>query len=376
MSPLHAMDLAGKATIVVGGDPAAAARVDALLAAGATVRVHAATLCEDLRDRYTAEAIEWHTEPVTAADLADVWLVSASELDAHEHARLRALATAAKAWFDGGDARRYDAATLDDAVIEANATLREVRPERSAGKVVLVGGGPGADDLITVRGRRELARADVVVTDRLAPVGLLRSLGSNAEVVDVGKTPYRHPVPQHEINQILVDRARRGQYVVRLKGGDPFVLGRGGEEWLACTEAGIEVDVVPGVSSAFAAPLAGLVPVTHRGVASGVLMVSGHDEVSPEVLVQWPHTIVVLMGMGRLPELAASLVRAGKDPATPVAVVHRAYSPQQRSVRGTLATITEQVFAAQIGNPAVIVIGDVVGQLTHPTPADDANGAS
>lgn len=375
MTPLHAMDLAGKPVLVVGGGPISAARVAALLATGATVRVHAPSLCEDLRDLYASDAIAWNTAAVTAADLADVWLVSADEQDPAETERLRALATATKAWFEGGDARTYDAATIDDAVIEANVTLRELRPESSTGKVVLVGGGPGADDLITVRGRRELARADVVVTDRLAPVGLLRSLGSTAEVVDVGKTPYRHPVPQHEINQILIDRARRGQYVVRLKGGDPFVLGRGGEEWIACREAGVEVEVVPGVSSAFAAPLAGLVPVTHRGVAAGVLMISGHDEVSPDVLVQWPHTIVVLMGMGRLPELAASLVRAGKDPATPVAVVHKAYSPQQRSVRGTLDTITEQVLTQQIGNPAVIVIGDVVGQLADPTDPTDPDGA-
>ena len=138
---------------------------------------------------------------------------------------------------------------------------------------------------------------------------------------------------------------------------------------------GGEVEVVPGVSSAFAAPLAGLVPVTHRGVAAGVLMISGHDEVSPDVFVQWPHTIVVLMGMGRLPELAASLVRAGKDPATPVAVVHKAYGPQQRSVRGTLDTITEQVLTQQISNPAVIVIGDVVGQLADPTDPTDPDGA-
>lgn len=245
--------------------------------------------------------------------------------------------------------------------------MRRAHSPAARGKVVLVGGGPGADDLITLRGQRELERADVVVTDRLAPVGLLDGL--DAEIVDVGKTPHRHPVPQDEINQILIDRARRGQYVVRLKGGDPFVLGRGGEEWNACRDAGVEVEVVPGVSSAYAAPMAGLVPVTHRGVASGVLMISGHDEVSPEVLALWPHTIVVLMGMGRLPELTASMLRAGKDADTPVAVVHKAYSPEQRTVRGTLATITGRVLAEGVGNPAVIVIGEVVDQLADPAEA-------
>lgn len=238
--------------------------------------------------------------------------------------------------------------------------------ERMRGRVVLVGGGPGADDLITLRGHRALLAADVVVHDRLAPLGLLNELDDSVERIDVGKTPHRHPVPQDEINQILVDRARRGLNVVRLKGGDPFLLGRGGEEWLACDAAGIEVEVVPGVSSAFAAPLAGLVPVTHRGVSAGVLTISGHDEISPDLLAQWPHTIVVLMGMARLPELTAALVRAGKDPATPAAVVHKAYSPQQRSVRGTLATIAEQVLTERIGNPAVIVIGAVVDQLADP----------
>lgn len=232
-----------------------------------------------------------------------------------------------------------------------------------AGRVVLVGGGPGADDLITVRGLRALEQADVVVVDRLAPHGILRELPSGTEVIDVGKTPHHHPVPQDEINALLVDRATQGKVVVRLKGGDPFVLGRGGEELLACHAAGIPVDVVPGVTSAFAAPAAADIPVTHRKVSHGVLVISGHDDLDPDTLARWPHTIVVLMGMGRLRELAANLVRAGKSPDASVAVVQSAWTSDQRQVSGSLATIADRVAESGIGNPAVIVIGDVTHVL-------------
>ena len=225
------------------------------------------------------------------------------------------------------------------------------------GRVVLVGGGPGADDLITVRGLRALQSADVVVADRLAPRGLL--VGLRAEIIDVGKTPYHHPVPQAEINALLVDHARAGRAVVRLKGGDPFLLGRGGEEVAACRAAGVEVEVVPGVSSAIAAPAAAGIPVTHRGVAQGLLVISGHDELSPAFLAAWPHTLVVLMGMARLAELTAGLLRAGKPAATPAAVVQRAWDAGQRVVRAPLAELPARVTKTQLANPAVIVIGPV-----------------
>ena len=241
--------------------------------------------------------------------------------------------------------------------------MSEVQQQVAAGRVVLVGGGPGADDLITVRGLRALEHADVVVVDRLAPHGVLRELPPGTEVIDVGKTPHHHPVPQHEINALLVDRAKQGKLVVRLKGGDPFVLGRGGEELLACHAAGIPVEVVPGVTSAFSAPAAADIPVTHRNVSHGVLVISGHDELDPDALARWPHTIVVLMGMGRLRELAANLVRAGKSPDASVAVVQSAWTSDQRQVSGSLATIADRVAEAGIGNPAVIVIGDVTQAL-------------
>lgn len=234
------------------------------------------------------------------------------------------------------------------------------RTGRAPGRVVLVGGGPGAEDLLTLRAQRHLTRATVVVVDRLAPRGALRHVGPHAEVVDVGKTPYHHPVPQHEINRLLVERARRGDYVVRLKGGDPYVFGRGGEELAHCRAAGVDCEVVPGVTSAFAAPAAADIPVTHRGVSTGVLLLSGHDELHPDQLAAWPHTIVVLMGMGRLRELCAALVAAGRDPGTRVAVVQQAWTPTECTVRGDLTDIADRVAAQGISNPATIVVGPVV----------------
>lgn len=235
------------------------------------------------------------------------------------------------------------------------------------GTVALVGGGPGAPDLLTVRARDLLLAADVVVADRLGPTAFLDDLTANAEVIDVGKRPWRHTFSQEQINQLLIDRAGAGQRVVRLKGGDPFLLGRGGEEINACRLAGIEVEVVPGISSALAAPAAAEIPVTHRGTAAGVMVLSGHDELQIDLLVAWPHTIVVLMGMARLNEMAAALLRAGMAPTRPVAVIEQAWTPHQREVRGPLSGISEQVLRSGLSNPATIVIGDVVDAIA---PAD------
>lgn len=233
----------------------------------------------------------------------------------------------------------------------------------TSGKVVLVGGGPGCLDLLTLRALRELQRADVIVADRLGPTDELDALDLSAEIIQVGKTPYNHPVPQDRINEILVEQAQAGRYVVRLKGGDPFVLGRGGEEFLYCREHGVNVDVVPGVTSAFSAPLAGGIPVTHRGVSAGVMVLSGHDELLTPQLAAWPHTIVVLMGMARLAELADSLMAHGKPSDLPVVVVHRAWTSAQRVVKADLATIAAECERQQVSNPSVIVIGEVVNAL-------------
>jgi len=248
--------------------------------------------------------------------------------------------------------------------------LRAHRP--GPGRVALVGGGPGDPELITVRGRRLLAEADVVVVDRLAPRVLLDRLPAGVEVVDVGKAPHGTGPTQEEISGVLVDRARRGLRVVRLKGGDPFVLGRGGEEVLACVAAGVPVEVVAGVSSVLAGPAAAGIPVTQRGVAAGFAVVSGHldptaDPTRPGSSVDWqaladgPATLVLLMALDRLTAVAGELVKRGRPAATPVAVVRRATLPDQQVLVGTLETIGAQVTAAGLRPPAVIVIGDVVG---------------
>lgn len=231
------------------------------------------------------------------------------------------------------------------------------------GRVVLVGGGPGHPGLLTLRGWQALNDADVVVVDRLAPVEVLAGLDPRVEVVDVGKEPLRHPVPQDQIEQILLDRARAGQTVVRLKGGDPYLLGRGGEEVLACRAAGVDVEVIPGISSSIAGPAAAGIPVTHRGLSRSVTVVSGHEPPDYAALAALHGTIVVLMGMGRLNELSAGLISAGMPASTPAAVVHMAWTPQERTVRATVGTIARRCAAEGVGHPAVIVIGDVAAGL-------------
>lgn len=232
------------------------------------------------------------------------------------------------------------------------------------GTVILVGGGPGDPDLLTIRGLRALESADVVFYDRIAPVSVLDDLPQKPDLVDVGKLPGNHKVPQWRINELIVEEALKGRTVVRLKGGDPFVLGRGGEEWVACLRAGVPVEVVPGVTSLVAGPAAIGVPVTHRGKATGLLMISGHEDIDVAHLVGWPHTIIVLMGMKRLADLCRDLVAAGKDPATPVSVVQEAWMPGQKHVTGDLTTIVSLVEADGVTNPAVIVIGGAAAGLT------------
>ena len=225
------------------------------------------------------------------------------------------------------------------------------------GTVALVGGGPGAWDLITVRGLALLRQADVVVADRLGPRALLDELGEGVEVIDVGKRPGAHSMRQDRIGELLAEKALAGHRVVRLKGGDPYVLGRGGEEVLACRAAGVPVQVVPGVTSALSGPAAADVPVTHRGTAVAVHIVNAHGDLGPADLAALADpgtTTVLMMGVEWLPRLVSQAVLNGIDPATPVAVVQEATLPGQRVVRGTLADIEEVVTAAGIGHPAVI----------------------
>jgi uroporphyrin-III C-methyltransferase/precorrin-2 dehydrogenase/sirohydrochlorin ferrochelatase len=228
--------------------------------------------------------------------------------------------------------------------------------------VHLVGGGPGPVDLITVRGRRLLAEADVVVADRLGPVGVISELAPDVEGIDVGKRPQHHPVPQHEINEILIDRARRGLRVVRLKGGDPFVYGRGGEEVAACLAAGIPIEVVPGLTSIVSVPQAAGIPVTHRGTAAALHVVNGQAPLTDASLaaLRDPHpTTVVLMGVSALAGFAAAALNAGADPALPVAIVESGHTDAQRTTHATLATAAAEARSVGVRNPAVMVFGHV-----------------
>jgi uroporphyrin-III C-methyltransferase/precorrin-2 dehydrogenase/sirohydrochlorin ferrochelatase len=234
----------------------------------------------------------------------------------------------------------------------------------AGGRVVLVGGGPGDPGLITVAGRQWLARADVVVTDRLGPVDLLAELADDVEVIDVGKTAGHHPIPQEQINAILVEQAQRGRTVIRLKGGDPFVMGRGGEEALHCLAHGVPVAVVPGVTSAVSVPAAAGIPVTHRGITSSFVVTSGHAGAGSALQAarSAPEdaTLVLLMGLSTLARTARELVAAGRSADTPVAVISEGSTPRQRTVTGTLATIADAVATASLPSPALIVVGEVV----------------
>jgi uroporphyrin-III C-methyltransferase/precorrin-2 dehydrogenase/sirohydrochlorin ferrochelatase len=295
------------------------------------------------------------------AEAQRIWCVNASDHEAS------AAWTPAVAEVDdvkiavnaGGDPRR--AMAVRDAVATALETgdLPLRRRRASGGSVALVGGGPGDTGLITVRGRRLLGQADVVVADRLGPRELLNELAPDVHVIEVGKTPGHHPVPQAEINRILVEEALKGHRVVRLKGGDPYVLGRGGEEAEYCRQHGVEVEVVSGVTSAISVPAAAGIPVTHRGLAKGFSVVTGHEELS-EVPARPDHTVVLLMGVGQLRESASALGKAGLAGDTPVGIVENGYLPNQRVTIGTLGSIADQAEAAGVANPAVIVIGDVV----------------
>jgi uroporphyrin-III C-methyltransferase/precorrin-2 dehydrogenase/sirohydrochlorin ferrochelatase len=254
------------------------------------------------------------------------------------------------------------AVALRNAVQESLETgtlpLRRVR--EGAGHVALVGGGPGDPGLITTRGRQLLAQADVVVVDRLAPTSLLEHLGADVEVIDAGKAPHAHTLTQDEINALIVERALAGQRVVRLKGGDPYVLGRGSEEAAACRAAGVDVTVVPGVTSALAVPAAAGIPVTARGVTSRFTVVSGHDgPLDFASLAALEGTLVFLLGVGRLPEIAERLVASGRRPDEPVAVVERGTTPDQRVTLASLATIAGVAEERGVQSPAVIVVGDV-----------------
>lgn len=237
----------------------------------------------------------------------------------------------------------------------------------AGGRVAIVGGGPGDPGLITVRGRELLAAADVVVTDRLAPRSLLDELPADVEIIDAAKIPYGRAMAQEHINQALITKAQEGKFVVRLKGGDPFVFGRGAEEVLACLGAGIPVTVVPGVTSATGVPTAVGLPVTHRGVTQDFHVVSVHvvpgDERSTvdwKSLARSTGTLVLMMAVERIDSIADALISYGRNPATPVSVIADGTLPTQRTIDSTLGNVAALVLKEGIRPPAIVVVGDVV----------------
>ncbi|SFT46772.1 uroporphyrinogen-III C-methyltransferase [Arthrobacter sp. ov118] len=381
-----ALRLLGRPVLVVGGGPVAARRAKGLLDAGARVTVVAPDASPAMAELAGAGLLSWEPRRYGPSDVDGVWFVQTATGDPAVDARVSADAEAQRIWCVNASDHEASAAwtpavaVVDDVKIAVNAggdprramALRDAvataldagdlplrRRRASTGSVALVGGGPGDTGLITVRGRRLLGQADVVVADRLGPRELLGELAPDVRVVEVGKTPGHHPVPQAEINRILVDEARQGHRVVRLKGGDPYVLGRGGEEAEFCRHNGVDVEVVPGVTSATSVPAAAGIPVTHRGLAKGFSVVTGHEELS-EVPARADHTVILLMGVGQLRDSAASLAQAGLPAGTPVGIVENGYLPDQRVTIGTLGTIADQAEAVGVANPAVIVIGDVV----------------
>jgi uroporphyrin-III C-methyltransferase/precorrin-2 dehydrogenase/sirohydrochlorin ferrochelatase len=393
VTTLLGLDLAGRRVLVAGGGPVAARKVAGLAADGARIVVVAPQLCEPLAERHRWGQLEWHAREVEEPDVDGAWLVVTATGDRTTDAAVAAWAQERRvfcvagglsahgtartpATFREGDvlvgvvsagaADPGRTAAVRDALAEhvrsGGVDLRAHRRTPGAGRVILVGGGPGDPGLLTVAARVALARADVVVADRLGPLDALGDLPADVEVIDVGKSAGHHPVPQHEIGRILVEQARRGRTVVRLKGGDPFVYGRGGEEVLACREAGVPVTVIPGVSSAFAVPAAAGIPLTHRGTVGAIHVVHGHDGWTAAALAglrDRSHTVVVLMGVAALGTLAADALAAGVDAALPVAVVESGTLDAQRVTRARLDEVAARAAEVGVRAPAVIVLGDV-----------------
>lgn len=391
--------LAGRRVVVVGGGHVSQRRIPALLAAGAHVVVVSPHVTPSIEGLVRAGEVAWVERGFAEEDLADTWYVIAATDDltvneqvskAAESARIFCVraddGTTATAWtpasgrYDGltvavlGRREPRRTAAVRDAIVtalhEGTVAAGERRP--SVPGVTLVGGGPGHPELISVAGRRALMEADVVVADRLAPRELLGDLPASTEVVDVAKLPRGRSARQEEINRLIVERARAGQRVVRFKGGDSFVFGRGYEEVEACREAGVAVRVIPGLSSPLAVPAVAGIPVTHRQVAHDFTVVSGHVPPGhPESLVDWDAvarlrgTLLLMMAVEHAPAIAETLVGAGRDPGTPVAVVCDGSMPAERTVLSTLGELAADLDRHGVRPPAVIVVGAVVA-VAHP----------
>ncbi|MFI7348325.1 uroporphyrinogen-III C-methyltransferase [Streptomyces sp. NPDC049936] len=397
--------LTGRRVVVLGGGQVAQRRLPALIAAGADVLLVSPSATASVEAMADAGELTWERRRYADGDLTDAWyaLIATSDAEANaaasaegERRRVWCVraddADRATAWTPASghsagvtvavlttDARDRDprhTAAIRDAVVEGlrDGTLVAPHQRTRATGVALVGGGPGDPDLITVRGRRLLAEADVVIADRLGPRDLLAELPPHVEVIDAAKIPYGRFMAQEAINNALIEHAKQGKAVVRLKGGDPFVFGRGMEEAQALAEAGIPCTVVPGISSSISVPGAVGIPVTHRGVAHEFTVVSGHVAPDDErSLVDWASlakltgTLVILMGVDKIGRIAETLVAHGRSPETPVALVQEGTTAAQRRVDATLATVADRVVSEGVRPPAVIVVGEVVGVGPHGT---------
>lgn len=391
--------LAGRRVLVVGGGHVAQRRIPGLLAAGAEVVVVSPSVTPAIEGQVLAGEVTWVERGFADEDLAATWYVIAATNDPAVNEQVSQAAELARIFCvrsdDGASATawtpatgRYDGLTLAvlgrreprrtaavrDAIVNAlheGTVAADVRRPSVPG-VTLVGGGPGHPELISVAGRRALMEADVVVADRLAPRELLGDLSATTEVVDVAKLPRGRAAAQEGINRLIVERALSGQHVVRFKGGDSFVFGRGFEEIEACREAGVAVRVIPGLSSPLAVPAVAGIPVTHRGVAHDFTVVSGHlPPGHPDSLVDWDvvgrlrGTLLLMMAVENASAIATCLLAAGRDPATPVAVVCDGSMPGERTVLTTLVEVGADVGRHAVRPPAIIVVGDVVA-VAHP----------
>lgn len=386
--------LEGRRVVVLGGGTVAQRRLPALISAGAAVELISPRVTATIEAMADTGEIHWERRGYQSGDLRDAWyaLIATSDHEANVAASAEAEASrvwcvrsddaeAATAWtpatgrgdgvtvavLTGRDPRR--SAAIRDAVVERlqDGSLAAPAHRTRVAGVALVGGGPGDPDLITVRGRRLLANADVVIADRLGPRELLDELPPHVEVIDAAKIPYGRAMAQEAINSALIEHAKAGRAVVRLKGGDPYVFGRGMEEAQALAQAGVPVTVVPGISSSISVPALAGIPVTHRGVAHEFTVVSGHVAPDDErSLVDWSAlarlrgTLVILMGVERVQEIAAALIAYGRPADTPVAVIQEGTMASERRVDASLATVAERVREQGVRPPAVIVIGETV----------------
>ncbi|GAA1973064.1 uroporphyrinogen-III C-methyltransferase [Nocardioides panacihumi] len=391
--------LAGRRVVVVGGGHVAQRRIPALIAAGAEIEVVSPQVTPAIEGMLGSGELRWTRRGFEAADLEGAWyavcatddeVVNEAVSAAAEERRIFCVrsddALAATAWTPavgrhGGvtvavlsnrEPRR--SATVRDEILaglrDGSLDARHQRPQTPG--VILVGGGPGDPDLVSVAGRKALMEADVVVADRLAPRELLSQLPSDVELVDVAKLPRGRSAQQEEINRVIVERALAGKSVVRFKGGDSFVFGRGYEEVIACRAAGVPVTVIPGLTSPVAVPGMAGIPVTHRGVAHEFTVISGHlPPGHPESLTNWSAvaglagTLVLMMAVENAPAIASALLQAGRPTATPVAVVCDGTMPTERTVLATLGTLAARLEQESVKPPAIIVVGEVV-RVAHP----------